>query len=45
MQIIHTVEPDADLKAVATELTALLTQCRISFVIGNSGQIQQSRRR
>lgn len=45
MQILHTVEPDADLKALASELTAVLTQCRISFEIGNSGQIQPSRSR
>ena len=44
MQIIHAVEPDADLVALAAELTAVLTRCRISFALGDSGQIQPSRR-
>lgn len=44
MQIIHTVEPDADLTALAMDLRAVLTQCRISFEIRNSGEILPSRR-
>ena len=44
MQIIHTVEPDADLALLATDLTALLTQCRIAFELKDSGEIQPSNR-